>query len=83
MTFSLASAHSTASGRIFSNCSGKICIIAHFYHLEISKPQEVGGTGASVTLIRFQFNDDFAEVPHSLHEIHPNYLNNGHLRLPQ
>jgi len=43
MTFSLASAHSTTSGRIFSNCSGKIYIISHYYHLATSKAQEIGG----------------------------------------
>jgi len=46
MTFSLASAHSTASGRIFSNCSGEIVIISYLDHLETSKAKEAGGIKA-------------------------------------
>jgi len=42
------------------------CLFAIIF--ENSKVREAGGTGGSVALFGFQFNDDFAEVPRALHE---------------
>jgi len=65
---SLIVSRSLTAKRIFSNRSGKICIISHFYHRTTSRAQDAAGIIGSVALSGFQINDDFAEVPGTLHK---------------